>query len=260
MFFDAIVDSVRQEVEVRRRKTPVSALRDRPLFHLACRDFAASLEGDSRHIIAEVKRASPSQGVIRQDFDPTKIAETFANHGASALSVLTEERFFHGSLLHLERIKEKISLPLLRKDFVLDSYQLFEARSFGADAVLLIAALLDASLLVDLKSQARDLSLDVLIEVHTEAELEDALKAGVNLIGINNRDLRTFEVTLHTTERLVPMIPKTVSVVCESGIASADDITRLEALGVHIFLIGETLMRAADPGAKLRELLAAKTV
>ena len=255
MFLDAIVDSVRQEIDLRKRKTSPSALQDRPLFQLPCRGFAASLKGESRRIIAEVKRASPSQGLIRQEFDPVEIAKALAAGKASALSVLTEERFFQGSLLYLERIKKEVSLPLLRKDFILDGYQLLEARSFGADAVLLIAALLDSILLKELKNQARALSLDVLIEVHTEAELQSALEAGADLIGINNRDLRTFEVKVETTERLMPMVPRGISVVCESGIESAAQIRRLEGLGIHIFLVGETLMRAADPGAKLKELL-----
>jgi indole-3-glycerol phosphate synthase len=255
MFLDAIVDSVRQEIELRKRKVSSSALQGRPLFQLPRRGFAASLKGESRRIIAEVKRASPSQGLIRQEFDPIEVAKALAAGKASALSVLTEERFFQGSLLYLEKIKNEVSLPLLRKDFTLDGYQLLEARSFGADAVLLIAALLDPVLLKELGDQARALSLDVLIEVHTEAELEGALEAGADLIGINNRDLRTFEVKLETTERLMPMVPRGISVVCESGIESVEQIKRLEALGIHIFLVGETLMRAADPGAKLRELL-----
>ncbi|OGQ93482.1 MAG: indole-3-glycerol phosphate synthase, partial [Deltaproteobacteria bacterium RIFOXYA2_FULL_55_11] len=177
-------------------------------------------------------------------------------NGASALSVLTEERFFQGSLSYLERIKKEVSLPLLRKDFILDGYQLLEAKSFGADAVLLIAALLDPLLLQELRDQAHGLSLDALVEVHTEAELECALKAGASLIGINNRDLRTFEVRVETTERLLPLIPTGTLVVCESGIDNLEQIKRLETLGVHIFLVGEALMRAPDPGAKLRELLA----
>jgi indole-3-glycerol phosphate synthase len=255
MFLDVIVDSVRQETDLRKRKISSSALQDRPLFQLPRRGFAASLKGESRRIIAEVKRASPSQGLIRQEFDPIEVARALAAGRASALSVLTEERFFQGSLLYLERIQKEVPLPLLRKDFILDGYQLLEAKSFGADAVLLIAALLDRVLLKELKDEARTLSLDVLIEVHTEAELESALEASPDLIGINNRDLRTFEVKLETTERLVPMVPRGISVVCESGIESVEQIKRLEGLGIHIFLVGETLMRAADPGAKLRELL-----
>ena len=256
MFLDSIAVHVRGEVDERKRRVIVSALRDRPLFHAPRRGFEKALKGNSRRIIAEVKRASPSQGVIREEFDPVMIARDFARNGASTLSVLTEERFFQGSLSYLERIREEVPIPLLRKDFILDGYQLLEAKSFGADAVLLIAALLDPLLLQELRDQASSLSLDALVEVHTEAELECALKAGASLIGINNRDLRTFEVRVETTERLLPRIPTGTLVVCESGIESLEQIKRLETLGVHIFLVGEALMRAPDPGAKLKELLA----
>ncbi|MBI2986171.1 MAG: indole-3-glycerol phosphate synthase TrpC [Deltaproteobacteria bacterium] len=256
MFLDQIVGHVREEVGLRRLKTPPSALRDRPVFHVPCRGFAESLKGGTRRIIAEIKRASPSQGLICKEFDAVKIARDFSLNGASALSVLTEERFFQGSLSYLERIREEVPLPLLRKDFILDEYQLLEAKSFGADAVLLIVALLDPGLLQRLKDQASSLSLDALVEVHTEAELERALKVGASLIGINNRDLRTFEVRLETTERLLPRVPAGVLVVCESGIDSPERMGQMETLGVHVFLVGEALMRAPDPGAKLKELLA----
>ena len=255
MFLETIAEHVRAEVKSRRLRTPVSSLRDRPLFALPTRGFAASLGGSSCRIIAEVKRASPSQGVIRQEFDPVKIARDFAANRASALSVLTEERFFHGSLMYLEQIKEAVPVPLLRKDFILNDYQVLEARSFGAYALLLIVALLDPVLLKELMAQASSLSLDVLVEVHTEGELERALKAGSRLIGINNRDLRTFEVKLGTTERLLSLVPPGIVVICESGIESGEQIKRLEDLGIHAFLVGEALMRALDPGAKLRELL-----
>ncbi len=252
---DAIAAHVREQIGVRKRNAPPPALQDRPLFHLPRKGFEQSLKGDRRRIIAEVKRASPSQGIIREEFDPVGIARDYAAHGASALSVLTEERFFHGSLLYLERIREEVVLPLLRKDFILDEYQLLEARSFGADAVLLIAALLDAALLKELKDQAGSLSLDALVEVHTEQELETALKAGAGMIGINNRDLKTFEVKIETTERLMPLVPPGILTVCESGIDSPARIKRLEAAGAHVFLVGETLMRAPQPGVKLGELL-----
>jgi indole-3-glycerol phosphate synthase len=205
--------------------------------------------------VAEIKRASPSQGVIRSDFDPVKIAVDFAANGASALSVLTEERFFRGSLDYLERIRTRVSVPLLRKDFTLDEYQLLEARSFGADAALLIVALLDPALLKDLIAQAAALALDALVEVHTESELECALAAGARLVGINNRDLKTFEVKLETTERLLPLVPPGVIAVCESGFHNVEQLEKIEALGGHVFLIGEALMRAPDPGARLKELL-----
>ena len=255
MFLDKIANHVREVVAVRRREMPPSALRDRSLFSLPCRGFEDSLRGDSRRIIAEVKRASPSKGLIRKDFDAVEIAKGFAANGASALSVLTEERFFQGSLLYLEQVKKEVSLPLLRKDFILDGYQLLEARSFGADAVLFITALLDPVLLQELNDQARSLSLDTLVEVHNEADLESALKSGARLIGINNRDLQTFEVKLETTERLMPMIPPGILVVCESGIEGLEQVRRLEDLGIHVFLVGEALMRAPDPGQKLKELL-----
>lgn len=255
MFLETIAEHVREVVALRKREAPLAMLRDRPLFHLPRRGFVRRLNGSTRRIIAEIKRASPSQGVIRDEFDPVNIATGFAAHGASALSVLTEERFFNGSLQYLERIHGAVSLPLLRKDFVLDSYQLLEAKAFGADAVLLIAALLYSSQLQELKEEARSLSLDALIEVHTEAELESALQARPAIVGINNRNLKTFEVNIETTEHLAPMIPVGTAVVCESGIDSPEQIQRIERLGVHIFLVGEALMRAKDPGAKLKELL-----
>jgi indole-3-glycerol phosphate synthase len=254
-FLAAIAQHVREEVARRRRQRPLPALRDRRLFHEPRRGFAKALAGNSRRIIAEVKRASPSKGLIREDFDAVAIARDYAHHGASAISVLTEERFFQGSLMYLEQIRSVVSVPLLRKDFMLDPYQLSEAKSFGADAVLFIAAMLDASLLRELREQAGALSLDSLIEVHTEGELRAAVEAGADLVGINNRDLKTFEVDLATTEKLAPLIPHGTLAVCESGIEGLEQIQRVEKLGIHVFLIGEALMRAPQPGAKLKELL-----
>jgi indole-3-glycerol phosphate synthase len=251
-----IAEHVRGVVERRRRDTPLAALRDRPLFSAPARGFARSLSGTKRRIIAEIKKASPSKGLIRADFDPVAIAKDYAAGGASAISVLTEERFFQGSLLYLEQIRNAVDVPLLRKDFMLDPYQIVEAKAAGADAVLFIAAMLDAGLLRELREQAAELSLDALVEVHTEKELAAALAAGAQLVGINNRDLRTFEVSLATTERLAPLVPANLTAVCESGIDSAAQIRRAEQLGIHVFLIGETLMRAPAPGKKLRELLA----
>jgi len=250
-----IVEHVCEQLGRKRREIPVSQLRERALFSAPRRGFAAALEGSSRHIIAEVKKASPSKGLIREDFDPVAIAKDYASHGASALSVLTEERFFQGSLTHLEQVRQAVEVPLLRKDFMLDSYQLVEAKSYGADAVLFIAALLEPSLLSDLREEATTLALDALVEVHTEEELESAVQAGSQMIGINNRDLKTFEVSLATTERLAPKLPPGIPAICESGIDSLEQIRRVEKLGVHVFLIGEALMRAPQPGAKLRELL-----
>ena len=250
-----IAQHVREVVERRRREMPLAALRDRVAFHLPTRGFARCLAGNTRRVIAEVKKTSPSKGLIRADFDPVAIARDYAAHGAGAISVLTEERFFQGSLLHLEQIHRAVECPLLRKDFMLDPYQLVEAKSYGADAVLFIAAMLDAGLMRELREQATVLSLDALIEVHTETELAAAIAAGAQLIGINNRDLKTFEVSLSTTERLAPLIPAGTPAVCESGIDNVEQIRRVEKLGIHIFLVGESLVRAPEPGKKLSELL-----
>lgn len=257
-FLATILEHVKKDLQRRRREIPVSVLRQRPLFHGRRRGLAESLRGRSRRIIAEVKRASPSKGLIRENFDPVAIASDYANHGASAISVLTEERFFQGSLLHLEQIKAAVSVPLLRKDFIVDSYQLTEARSYGADAVLLIAAVLDPSLLRELCAEANALSLDTVVEVHCERELDGALKAGAQILGINNRNLTTFQVDLATTARLAPLIPADRPAVCESGIESLEQIRAVEELGIHVFLIGESLMRAPEPGLKLAELLGEK--
>lgn len=250
-----IADHVRGVVERRRREAPLAALRDRPLFNQPTRGFAKKLAGIERRIIAEVKKASPSKGLIRADFDPVTIARDYAAHGASAISVLTEERFFQGSLRYLEEIRAAVEVPLLRKDFTLDPYQIVEAKSCGADAVLLIAAMLDGRLMANLRAQANELKLDTLIEVHTEKELDAAVEAGAQMIGVNNRDLKTFQVSLATTERLAPLIPPGTPAVCESGIDSLEQIRRVEQWGIHVFLIGESLMRAPEPGKKLAELL-----
>jgi indole-3-glycerol phosphate synthase len=250
-----IADQVRSVVERRRREAPLEVLRDRPLFHLPIRGFSQSLSGNRRRIIAEIKKASPSKGLIRADFDPVAIARDYARHGASAISVLTEERFFQGTLRHLEEIRAAVNVPLLRKDFTLDPYQIVEAKSCGADAVLLIAALLDARLMAELRAHATELGLDSIIEVHTEKELEAAVEAGAQVIGVNNRDLKTFAVDLSITERLAPRIPSGTPAVCESGIDSLEQIRRVEAWGIRAFLIGESLMRAPEPGRKLAELL-----
>lgn len=214
----------------------------------ACRDSGWTA------IIAEVKKGSPSKGLIRPDFDPLEIAETYRDNGAACLSVLTEEQFFLGHLRFLSLIREQVGLPLLRKDFIFDPYQIYEARAAGADAILLIAAMLDLHQLRDFSALARELSLDVLMEVHDEAELELALQTDCELIGINNRNLRTFVTDLGTTERLLRSIPAERLVVSESGINSRADIERMERAGAGAFLVGEALMREGDVGAKLREL------
>jgi indole-3-glycerol phosphate synthase len=219
------------------------------------RHLREAVASDWTAIIAEVKKGSPSKGVIRADFDPLEIAEIYQNNGAVCLSVLTDEHFFLGHLRYLAMIREAVSLPLLRKDFICDTYQIYEARSAGADAILLIAAMLDLNQLNEFYAAAKEIHLDVLLEVHDEGEMEKALQTGCNLIGVNNRNLRTFETDLGTTARLARMMPADRLLVAESGINNRADIVRLQADGAGAFLIGEAMMREDDIGAKLQELL-----
>jgi indole-3-glycerol phosphate synthase len=249
------------EVAEHRRRRPLAELRrlvqDLPP---AC-DFLAVLREDGAHsktaprVIAEVKKASPSKGLIRPDCDPVAIAQTYAANGAAALSVLTDAKYFQGQLSFLEGIRTAVTLPLLRKDFIIDAYQVYESRAAHADALLLIVAALRSGQLEDFLGLADDLDMAALLEVHTVEELERCLPLQPRLIGINNRDLRTFHTDIETTLRLLPLVPSDVLVVSESGINTAADITRLQEKGVHAFLIGESLMRAPDPGVKLREFL-----
>jgi indole-3-glycerol phosphate synthase len=208
-------------------------------------------------IIAEVKKASPSAGVIRPDFDPVGIAASYEENGAACLSILTDEYFFQGSLKYLEDIRARVKIPCLRKDFTLDAYHVYEARAHGADAVLLIVRILEDAQIKDYEALSRDLGMAVLVEVHDEAEMERAKKTGATLIGVNNRNLDTFQVDLDTAVRLAKNAPKEVVLVAESGISTPDHIRKLQDTGIYAFLIGEALMREKDPAAKLRELLAA---
>jgi indole-3-glycerol phosphate synthase len=256
MILDDIVRAKRADLQHVKATVPLAGLEQRPLFRTERRDLRAALQAATgRAIIAEVKKASPSKGVIRVDFDPLRIARSYAANGAVAISVLTERRYFQGDLEHLAAIREAVGVPLLRKDFLFDPYQLYEARAFGADAVLLIVAVLDEALLRHLLQLVDALQLKALVEVHDRLELERALDSGARLLGINNRDLHTFHTDLRTTEELARCVPAGALVVSESGIETAADIERLERAGVEAFLIGETLMRAVDPGAKLAELL-----
>ncbi len=234
-------------------KSRISDLEDVPRgFERHLREAVSS---DWTTIIAEVKKGSPSKGVIRENFDPLEIAVTYQDNGATCLSVLTDEQFFLGHLRYLALIREAVSLPLLRKDFICDPYQIYEARAAGADAILLIAAMLDLDQLREFHAVAKEINLDVLLEVHDEAEMEKALKTGCTLIGVNNRNLRTFKTDLSTTGRLALMMPADCLLVTESGINNRADIVRLHAEGAGAFLIGEAMMRENDIGAKLRELL-----
>ncbi len=226
----------------------------------AIRGFEASLRAKiaagQAGVIAEVKKASPSKGVLRPDFQPAAIAQSYAEHGAACLSVLTDVQFFQGSLEYLKQARAACALPVLRKDFMVDPYQVYEARAIGADAILLIVAALDHGLMAELEACAMDLGMDVLVEVHDGEELDAALKLKTPLLGINNRNLRTFDVTLDTTLDLLPRIPKDRLVVTESGILGAGDVQRMRAADVHAFLVGEAFMRAENPGQELQRLFA----
>jgi indole-3-glycerol phosphate synthase len=247
-----------EEVRARAAARPLPEVRAAAERAGAPRGFAAALEArlavGRPAVIAEIKRASPSKGVLRADFDPADIARRYARAGAACLSVLTDAAFFQGADEHLVAARAACALPVLRKDFLIEEYQLYEARALGADGILLIAAALDEARLRALAALARELGLDVLVEVHDEAELERALALGTRLVGINNRDLRRFTVDLETTLALLPKIPPDRIVVTESGILTPADVERLRAHGVQAFLVGEAFMRANDPGAALTAL------
>jgi len=242
--------------EAKRRRDPVElALEAKACTH-APRGFREAIRSTpGASVIAEIKRRSPSKGLIREDFDPVAIAKAYAGAGAACISVLTDESFFGGSLDDLARVRDAVETPLLRKDFTIDAYQIDEARVHGADAILLIVAALDDEALRLLHAHARELGLDVLVEVHHEAELDRAIALEANLIGVNNRDLRTFEVDLGTTIRMASRLEGSdVVLIAESGIGNAEDVARLERAGAAGFLVGESLMRQPDPGKALEAL------
>jgi indole-3-glycerol phosphate synthase len=253
---DDIVRHKRQEVASLKRRQPRAALEAMCKDLAAPRDFEWALRPVSGgvRLIAEVKKASPSRGVLAADLDPVALASTYARHGADAISVLTDAKYFQGSLEILRQIRATVDVPLLRKDFTIDEYQLWEARAAGADAVLLIVAILPPPLLRDLAAAAKGLGLAALVECHTEAELDVALGAGSRIIGINNRDLGTFETRIETTLALLPRIPPGPIVVSESGFFAGADVRRVVDAGAHAVLVGEGLVRADDVAAKLREL------
>ena len=205
-------------------------------------------------MIAEIKKASPSKGILRENFHPAEIAQSYAQHGAACLSVLTDEHFFQGAPDYLKQARAACAIPVLRKDFMIDPYQIYQARSWGADCVLLIVAALDHGLMVELEACAHELGMGVLVEVHDGHELDAALKLKTNMLGINNRNLRTFETTLDTTIGLLNRIPPEKMVITESGILAADDVKKMRDADVHAFLVGEAFMRAPDPGMELARL------
>ncbi|MGH8726150.1 MAG: indole-3-glycerol phosphate synthase TrpC [Candidatus Acidiferrales bacterium] len=259
---DRIVAVRRRAVEQAKHTTPAAKLEERAAVAPSVRDFAAALTRDALNVIAELKKASPSRGLLRTDYNPAALAPALEAAGACALSVLTEPEFFQGALEDLQVARSVTRLPVLRKDFLFDPYQLYEARAAGADAFLLIAAILPADELRQLITLGQQLGMAALVEVHTHDELMKALKAGARIVGVNNRDLRTFEVKLETSLTLIAAIPPAITAVSESGLSSHQTLERLRLVGppgrrdgFDAFLIGEHLMQAAEPAAALRQLL-----
>ncbi len=249
---DTILAHKLVEVAERRAQVGLPALQAQAAAAPPARDFAAALRRDTVTLIAEVKKASPSKGVLIENFDPVALATTYAQNGASAISVLTEERFFQGGFPVLETVRRTVDLPLLCKEFILDPYQVYQGRAAGADAALLIVMALDDAQLRDLHDVITGLGMAALVEVHNEVEMERALRCGATLIGVNNRDLRTFHEDLHTTERLARMTPPGVTLVAESAIRSADDVRRMGSFGARAVLVGEGLVKAADIAQQVR--------
>ena len=254
---EQIIIEKRRELVVSKQETTVEMLEELIKIRPTPLNFAGSLMGDGIRIIAEIKKASPSKGILKNDFHPIKIAESYCQNGAAAISVLTDKRFM-GDLEYLLSIKQNqvtSEIPLLRKDFIFDAYQVYESRAYGADAILLIASILNIAEMKSLITLVHQFQMQVIVEIHNQEELNCAVEAGAEIIGINNRDLQTFKTDLKTTEFLVPFIPEYKIIVSESGINSSKDIKFLRNLGVNAFLIGESLMKTQDPGLKLEEFL-----
>jgi len=258
MILSQIVRDNLEELEARKCRFPLKEIQKLALEQSPPLDFASTLRGQHIQLIAEIKKASPSRGVICSDFNPAEIAQTYASNRASAISVLTEARYFQGNLSHLRDIRKALGngrLPLLRKDFIHDPYQVYESRAYGADSLLLIVAILTPEKLEELLGLSHELGMSCMVEAHNEDELEIALRSQARIIGINNRDLDTFTVDLTTTQRLRPLIPSNRIVVSESGIKNRSDMEKMEEWGVDAVLIGEALMSAPDIAAKMKELL-----
>ena len=258
---DNIITVKREEVAALVRQKPLSSMRADAESRVLTRDFVGALRSKiaagKPAVIAEVKKASPSKGVLRPDFIPADIAQSYAEYGAACLSVLTDKQFFQGSIEYFKQARASISLPALRKDFMIDAYQIYESRVMGADCILLIAAVLDDAQMKDMEAVALALDMAVLVEVHDATELERGLKLKTPLIGINNRNLKTFDVSLDTTLGLLGQVPEGRIVVTESGISTAQDVKRMRDAKVHAFLVGEAFMRAEDPGVALDALFGA---
>lgn len=250
---DRILEHKVNEVAVRRSLVTLNQIMEAAKIAFAPRDFAASLRSEDRvMLIAEVKKASPSKGVLIEDFDPLKLGKVYADNGAAAISVLTDERFFQGHMNYMTGVRAAVNVPVLRKEFVIDPYQVYEARAGDADAVLLIVAALEDAQLADLHALITELGMAALVEVHDEDEMERALKLGATVIGVNNRDLKTFDVSLETTARLARLVPDDVTLVAESGILTAEDVYEMGQHGAHAVLVGESLVTSDDTAAVVR--------
>jgi indole-3-glycerol phosphate synthase len=259
---DKILDVKADEIRAAKKQHDLASLRrdveSDAEAKAALRNFEAALRNKitagNAAVIAEVKKASPSKGILRENFNPAEIAVSYATHGAACLSVLTDEKFFQGAPAYLQQARAACALPALRKDFIIDPYQIYQARHWGADAILLIVAALDHGLMAELEACAHELGMSVLVEVHDSAELDAALRLKTQLMGVNNRNLRTFETSLQNTIDLLPRIPAEKLVITESGIRNIDDVKRMRDHNVHAFLVGETFMRAPEPGVELHRL------
>ena len=253
---ERILQVKRGEIAAARERAPLASVEARARNAEAPRDFVGALRGKRPAVIAEIKKASPSRGVLRENFDPAAIATSYERAGAACLSVLTDLQFFQGDATHLAAARAACALPVLRKDFVIEAYQVYESRALGADCILLIAACLEKEEMLELERVAKRLGMAVLVEVHDAKELQIALALETPLIGINNRDLKTFETRLETTLDLLPHVPRARMVITESGILSSADVVRMRSAAVEAFLVGEAFMRSTDPGDALKRLFA----
>lgn len=254
MILDQIVADKKEEIARRQRRVSLAEFRTRAESVVPARDFAGALRGENIALVAEIKRASPSRGELSADANPLRVAQTYAANGAAAISVLTDKKYFHGTPNDLKGVRVAVDVPILRKDFIIDEYQVYESRALQADAILLIVRILTDAQLRDYLALTHSLTMHALVEIHDEADLARALNADANIIGINNRNLADFTVDLATTERLAPRIPKEKIIVAESGVFTRADVERCARAGADAVLVGEALMKAQDVGAKVKEL------
>ena len=256
MILTKIVEAKKKEIEIAKEKLPLDKMQKQLTVLPSSRGFKQAISKEREiSLIAEIKKASPSSGLLRRDFDPVKIAQTYRAYGARAISILTDEKFFKGKLEYIDMVKREVYLPILRKDFIIDKYQIYESKLYGADAILLIADLLTRSELFQFLEICRNLAMDAVVEVHNEEDLNKALSVDSQIIGINNRNLHTFEVDLGVTSNLKRLIPEDKKIISESGIKTYEDVMFLKSLALDAVLIGEIFMRSDDIGSKVRELM-----